>query len=263
MTHFNFVFSALFAVFSLHLANAQTQVAWQKKINVLEGVDGSIVATSDDSYAASGYSVEAIPAGNNGYFEFTVNNMYGMVGISDQPNSIGYEYINFAFQLWSGASLNIIENGDTKATVGTWKKGDMLRIQKKGNVVTYYQNDVLVYTSQTPADMNAFYADFSFGGSGTGFDAPQLGIGDFPTSLEEGTKESAVVFYPNPAHDVLHISSPSEGVTEIYTVEGALVKTSKKESGIGSVELQMPVGLYQVRFIPNGTPIVTHTMVVK
>lgn len=148
---------------------------WIEKVAVTESADGSIVCTNDDSYAGSAHSLTNIPAGMNGYFQFTVNNCYGVVGITSNPLEGGFEEIDHAFQLWAGNTLNIMENGATKwaGTQGSWAKGDVLKILRAGITVSYYKNESLLYTS-TETSLSTLYADFAFGGANTGFDMPIL-----------------------------------------------------------------------------------------
>lgn len=148
---------------------------WTEKVAVTESPNGSITCTSDADYAGHAYSVASIPADRDGYFEFTVNNCYGMVGITSDPQGGGYASIDYAFQLWASATLNIMENSVTKrsGTAGSWSTGDLLRIEKTGTTIKYYRNSALLYTS-TLAVSSALYADFAFGGTNTGFNAPVL-----------------------------------------------------------------------------------------
>ena len=233
---------------------AHAQSFWQKKVAVTEQADGSIVSTSSASYASSAYSIDSIPGTQNGYFEFTVNNLYGMVGLTSDPVGGGYATIDYCFQLWASTTLNIMENSKTvwTGTAGSWSKGDVLKITKTDNVIRYYKNNVLLYTSSLLTSPSSnYFADFAFGGANTGFDKPVLSTNTIITDINDSELSNESLIYPNPTNHSFNIANDYEGTVEIVNVSGEIVKTINKKKGNLSVNLNLSSGVYLVNFINN------------
>ncbi|MFN8437650.1 MAG: T9SS type A sorting domain-containing protein [Cytophagales bacterium] len=231
-----------------------TKSFWQKKVEVTEQANGSIVSTSSASYASSAYSIDSIPGTQNGYFEFTVNNLYGMVGLTSDPVGGGYATIDYCFQLWASTTLNIMENSKTvwTGTAGSWSKGDVLKITKTDNVIRYYKNNVLLYTSSLLTSPSSnYFADFAFGGANTGFDKPVLSTNTIITDINDSELSNESLIYPNPTNHSFNIANDYEGTVEIVNVSGEIVKTINKKKGNLSENLNLSSGVYLVNFINN------------
>lgn len=237
---------------------------WLEKNYVSESSDGSIISVTDNGYGSHAYSAISIPGNKDGYFEFTVNNCYGMIGLSNSPMGGGYNGIQYGFQLWSGNELKMIENGSNVGSSSTWAKGDVLRIQKVDRKVGYYKNGNLLYTSKIEWEAEKNYsADFAFGGNNTGFNTPKMVITDLVGIEEEVLHEKNNLFYPNPVVNQLTILEASEGNIEIYDISGTLVKSIQKTEGVATFDLNFPNGAYHIRFVGKNKKINSHMVVVE
>ena len=89
---------------------------------------------------------------NNGYLQFTAaeTNKARMIGLSTSNASSSYTTIQYAFYLQSNGTVNIYENSNNKLGVGIYSTGDIFRILVDNNVIKYYQNGNLLYTSTVP-----------------------------------------------------------------------------------------------------------------
>jgi len=86
---------------------------------------------------------------NNGYLQFTASetNTYRMVGLSTTYTSSSYTTIQYAIYMVNNGTLQVYESGTLKGTFGTYATGDLLKVAVESNVVKYYQNGILLYTS--------------------------------------------------------------------------------------------------------------------
>ncbi|MFI0430923.1 T9SS type A sorting domain-containing protein [Mariniflexile sp. HMF6888] len=201
------------------------QVEWTSQIGVTVNADGGVRSTTNTSYGSNAYSVDKIPASENGSFEFTAFSMFGFVGLSDTPSYTGYSSIDYAIQLWSPNIVYIVESGEERGYKTTWSSGDVFKIEKIGTQITYSKNGTIFYTSTAVANSD-LYADFSFGNEGTGFDAPKLCITDvLATSSETPYLKDSYKLYPNPSSGVFHFSSPFTGKIDVFSTSGQLIKT--------------------------------------
>ncbi|HQL77284.1 MAG TPA: chitobiase/beta-hexosaminidase C-terminal domain-containing protein [Verrucomicrobiota bacterium] len=92
-------------------------------------------------------SVETIAGDGFAECVATVNNQDSMFGLQATYASPSYTGIDYALYLWGTGQLQIYEAGTYRATVGYYSAGDRLRVVRTGNIVRYYRNGGLVYTS--------------------------------------------------------------------------------------------------------------------
>eukprot|EP00935_MAST-01C_sp_MAST-1C-sp1_P002013 g2013.t1 len=84
------------------------------------------------------------------WITMTSNKAY-MIGLSNGDSSAHYNDIDFALYAVSNTRFEIYENGAWKGHKGYYSVGDKLEVRLQGDVVTYWCNDELRYTStQTP-----------------------------------------------------------------------------------------------------------------
>ena len=76
-------------------------------------------------------------------------NTYRMFGLSNGDSSTSHTDIDFAIYM-AGTTLKVYERGMFKGDFGTLAVGDVLRVAVENNVVKYYKNGTLVYTSTVP-----------------------------------------------------------------------------------------------------------------
>ncbi len=126
-------------------------VTWKDKVAVKE--EGNrIYKTGSAGWNAGAASVQQLPAGLDGWMEFTASeiNLGRMVGLSDQNTDANHTSLDYAFYLLATGVLRVYENGTNKTTIsGGFKMYDRLKIARVGTTVYYYRNDALVYTSLT------------------------------------------------------------------------------------------------------------------
>jgi hypothetical protein len=99
------------------------------------------------TWDAGAVSTMAILSGD-GYVQASVDvtNTYRMFGLSNGNAGVHFSDIDFAAYLASGA-LMIYESGAYKGNFGAIVPGDVVRVSVESNVVKYYRNGALVYTS--------------------------------------------------------------------------------------------------------------------
>ncbi len=119
--------------------------------------------TAGATWGASGAaSVQQLPAAQDGWVEFTTLeiNKRRMLGLSDVNSDANYTSMDYAWYPTDTGILYIFESGTNRGTYGSYAAGDVLKIERTGTVVKYYQNGVLKYTSTVPSS-TLLMADFS------------------------------------------------------------------------------------------------------
>jgi hypothetical protein len=97
---------------------------------------------------AGAASSKILPAGD-GYVEFTAleTNTYRLLGLSIGDSNWSWDDIDYALYALGNATLQVYERGALRGTFGPYVSGDKLRVAVAGNVVRYYRNATLLYTS--------------------------------------------------------------------------------------------------------------------
>ncbi|MDR4497616.1 MAG: fibronectin type III domain-containing protein [Candidatus Scalindua sp.] len=79
-----------------------------------------------------------------------------MCGLSSTNRNASYNTIEYAIFLRNTGSvmqLQVYENGIGKGTFGTYRVGDVFRVERVGSTIVYKKNGVTFYTSATPTDL--------------------------------------------------------------------------------------------------------------
>ncbi|MEL6924966.1 MAG: hypothetical protein AAFO94_13035, partial [Bacteroidota bacterium] len=87
---------------------------------------------------------------NNGYFEFTIpqTDRFMVVGLSDSNVDNDRQNIDYGIHFSNSGTFRIRQNGSDIGPAATaYSAGDVFRITVENNVVNYYQNGSLHYTS--------------------------------------------------------------------------------------------------------------------
>jgi hypothetical protein len=133
-------------------ATGGTAVVWTNLIGTALGAGNDLVKTSPQVVWNAGASSTRGIQGD-GYAEFTVppnNAEQVMFGLSHGDANQYFGEINYAFYTYAGNVL-IFENGSYVAGYVPYSAGDTLRISVESDVVKYWQNGTLLFTSgQTP-----------------------------------------------------------------------------------------------------------------
>ncbi|MFL6214632.1 MAG: fibronectin type III domain-containing protein [Blastocatellia bacterium] len=129
---------------------AASTIVWTNLVNS-SARDNSVQKTagSNDADDASATSLQNIVSGD-GYVEFTAidTDKERVCGLSNS-NVIhsSVDDINFAVKLNSARKAFVVENGVVKAKV-KYKPNNVFRVALESNVVHYYKNGELIYTSE-------------------------------------------------------------------------------------------------------------------
>ena len=123
----------------------------------------SAIKTSAGGWDSSAYSVETYTNPVTLTFQTTANGNYLMGGFSYSPTGNTETYTNTTYGLYVQPNfLEIYENGGQATVPGamTTLSTDVWKVEYNGTNVTYYKNDVLIYTSSNPVTqpLHVFFA---------------------------------------------------------------------------------------------------------
>jgi hypothetical protein len=74
-----------------------------------------------------------------------------MCGLSSTNTDADYASIEYAILLRPNGVLQVYENGVSQGYSGSYQIGDSLSVERVGSTIVYKKNDVIFYTSLTPA----------------------------------------------------------------------------------------------------------------
>jgi hypothetical protein len=123
----------------------------------------SLINSGGSGWNAGASSVETITSGD-GFVEFTANDTanYRMGGLGSGDSNQSYTDIEYAVYMVLGGSLAIYESGSTPWSGGSYVPGDIFRVAIESNVVKYYKNGVVFYTSAVTPTGYPYRFDSSF-----------------------------------------------------------------------------------------------------
>jgi hypothetical protein len=132
-------------------------VVWVNSTSTINNaVSGNTLtkALSNNSWNGNGFSYQSVS--NGGYIQTTVQetNTQRMIGLSASDVNNSYTSIEYAFYLQINGTLGIYESGTSKGNIGTYAINDVLKIANENNIIKYYKNNVLIYTSLVPVPIN-------------------------------------------------------------------------------------------------------------
>jgi hypothetical protein len=138
------------------------------------------VPTTTTQVIDCGWNASAISIGffnTDGYASFSIQaNSIGVVaGLNNTDTSAGsaYEAIKFGIKSSQG-QYQVVESGVTKTALAAFADTSVLKIKISFGVVTYYVDDVLIYTSLATPDYLTSVLDVSFFASGDAIIAPTI-----------------------------------------------------------------------------------------
>lgn len=123
-------------------------VVWTNTVNVtVTGNRLQKTGGAGSTWDAGAASSKAIQSGD-GSAQVTVDNLstYRMIGLSNGDSNVTFGDIDYAAYL-AGSELKVYERGLYKGTFGTMALGDIVKVAVESNVVKYYRNGILAYTS--------------------------------------------------------------------------------------------------------------------
>jgi RHS repeat-associated protein len=156
-----------------HQRHSTGGLTWKDMVNVTVQNNKLIKTANTTAWDAGAASVQQLPAGTDGWIEYTVTepNQSRAFGLSAQNAGEDFTTIDYAYY-HNGATDRIYEKGVWKHTIpGSHAYGDKIRIARQGTTIYYYQNNALVYTSQTPSTA-ALVADVSINNAGSNIAMP-------------------------------------------------------------------------------------------
>lgn len=154
--------SALLAPSSIGQTAAPQNVAWTNATNcTITGNNLQKTAGRSDSSDAGARSQQVVASGD-AYFEFTAgdSNKVLFCGLTHAAIGTAYSEIDFAVKLTELGAAEVRENNGY-GTETTYRVGDVFRVAVQNNVVKYYKNDLLFYTSSKTPNYPLF-ADAAF-----------------------------------------------------------------------------------------------------
>ncbi len=135
-------------------------VTWVDTVGVVAN-DNSITKTVSAGWGNGGAASLESFTGSGGV-EFTASeadasaNGRPVCGLSSTDRNASYNTIDYAIYLRNTGSvmqLQIYEKGENKGTFGTYRVGDVFRVQRIGSTIVYKKNGIIFYTSSTPTDL--------------------------------------------------------------------------------------------------------------
>jgi hypothetical protein len=129
-------------------------INWSNPTGGIQVVGSTLWKSAGGSaWNANAMSVETVA--DDGALEFVVITNHLMIGLDRETTNSSYTDIDYAFHTYadgSGQNLAVYENGNRNYLLnGVVQMGDLLRIERQGSVVRYYQNGQLRYTSSIPS----------------------------------------------------------------------------------------------------------------
>ena len=128
----------------------------------------SAIKTSVGGWDSSAYSVESYTNPIILTFQTTANGNILMGGFSYNPTANAETYVNISYGIYlQNNFVEIYENGGQVYVPGsiTTLSTDIWKVEYNGTNVTYYKNNVLIYTSSNPVTqpLHAFFALYTLG----------------------------------------------------------------------------------------------------
>ena len=132
-----------------------SRLSWVNLVGVAVNSSGGLTKTSNTAGWNAGANSYQTLFGE-GYVEFSTGELSTgkICGLSHGSTGQSYTEIDFALSLGGANQVRIYENGNPitnpntgTVSFGTYMPGEKYRVQVNGNVVKYYKNNVLIYTS--------------------------------------------------------------------------------------------------------------------
>jgi RHS repeat-associated protein len=135
------------------------------------------------------FTINAIPAGQDGYLEFSVGTTitHGLVGLTGVDIISPYE-VDYGL-LIEGGNTFLLENCNPTTLVTAFTPNDKLRIERVGNTIYYKKNGIVVLTSSIPSSSQLF-GICDLGGPGSRITNFAMDVLPSPTSYPIATNDS-------------------------------------------------------------------------
>ncbi|MHA7777189.1 putative Ig domain-containing protein [Roseibium sp. M-1] len=132
-----------------------------------------------NGYNAGVYSQESFTGAGSLSTIVAHTDRYAAIGLSADPAEVSGDSIDFAFYLAADGYLQIIEDGQHRATLDEYFVGDVLTLERLSDgTMQYLRNGTVVYTSGTTVPVEtSLSADGSFYTNGSRFESTSLTAG--------------------------------------------------------------------------------------
>jgi hypothetical protein len=153
----------LVTLIQFNAINSQIPIEWQNKIGCISSGSAILKTVIGNNYNAGASSANTLQSGQDGWVEFTITQEAQKLafGLSQVDNGTGLNSIEYAFETNINNKLKIYTNGTLLGAFGSYKVGDKLRIQRKANSLTFYNNSSLLKTIPLLYNTNSFIVDVS------------------------------------------------------------------------------------------------------
>lgn len=136
-------------------------VSWANAVRVEPFGNSLRRSESTNAWDGGASSTKAIASGD-GYVQFTVSDVgYRMCGLSNGDTDQNYSDIDFAIYPSANGTINIYEQGVWRGSFGTYSLTDTFKVSVTGGVIKYWQNNVQINVSNTPAPTYPLHVDAS------------------------------------------------------------------------------------------------------
>ncbi|MBX7051462.1 MAG: HYR domain-containing protein, partial [Flavobacteriales bacterium] len=138
---------------------ATEQAFWQTLNNISASGDDLSKPGSTGISNTNAFSLNDIA--NNGYIVATVaeTNKDRYFGMSATDAGNGRDGIDYAVRLRDDGTYRVYENGTNMGSFGSYAANDVFKIAIENNVVKYYRNNTLFYTSTVVPASASYYVD--------------------------------------------------------------------------------------------------------
>ena len=130
-------------------------VVWENIEGISKNTDSNtLIKTSSTGWGNAGASsIDILPKNLDGWVETIIDdiNSYRMIGLSEKKKDNDYKSTEYGFYLRQDKKIAIYEKGKHIANVSTYALGDKLKIERKNNVIYYFKNNKIIYTSKNPS----------------------------------------------------------------------------------------------------------------
>lgn len=135
-----------------------------------------------DSWNNGGANTTQVITGDGSIeFKASQTNKYFMAGLSAKTSatSAHYGFTNYAIYCHANGNLVIYESGNSIGGFGTYSTSDVFKIERLGNLVKYYKNGTVFYTSTLPSVNEDLVGDFSIRSLNASINSIQITGGDY------------------------------------------------------------------------------------
>jgi len=137
------------AIASATLTVPNTTVTWQNMIGVTASGNDLITSNWSSWGSVGASSIQSLQSGDDGYVTTTIDETFPhkMIGLSNGDSNQHFKDGDFFIYVNRGV-VNVYESGNYMGKFGgALNSGDILKVAVESDVVKYYKNDILFYTS--------------------------------------------------------------------------------------------------------------------